>query len=174
MAHIAPGKSGCSVACLVRFCTYSTLARNPGRVRVRRVGAPYAPHFAWFLHGFCMNIETCHFDMLVFCTVLHGFCMWNSLFFFHTWNSLCFCMTCGTACTFFCMTRTACTVLHGFCMTCGSTPCPPCFFPVRLPWSDTHARPSLRRTTCRSGGGAVPSGHLTNVPSRHGAERAPN
>ena len=35
------------------------------------------------LHGFCMNIETCHFDMLVFCTVLHGFCMWNSLFFSH-------------------------------------------------------------------------------------------
>ena len=86
------------------------IARNPGRVDVRRAGAPYAPHFAWFLHGFCMNIETCHFDMLVFCTVLHGFCMWNSLFFFHTWNSLrvflhdtnsFFCMTRGTACTFF-------------------------------------------------------------------------
>ena len=54
---------------------------------VRRVGAPYAPHFAWFLHGFCMNIETCHFDMLVFarfCTVFAC----GTACFFHTWNIL--------------------------------------------------------------------------------------
>ena len=64
-----------------------------------------------------MNIETCHFDMLVFCTVLHGFCMWNSLFFshveqlfLHDTNSLFFArflhveqlvfFTRGTACVF--------------------------------------------------------------------------
>ena len=101
-----PGESGCSVACLVRYSTYSTYSKEPG---VRRVGAPYAPHFAWFLHGFCMNIETCHFDMLVFarfCTVFAC----GTACFFHTWNSLhvflhdtnsFFCMTRGTACTFF-------------------------------------------------------------------------
>ena len=57
-------------------------------MRVRRVGAPYAPHFAWFLHGFCMTCGTACF--------LHGFAwllhdMWNSLFFLHDmWNSLFF------------------------------------------------------------------------------------
>ena len=81
-------------------------------------GTPYAPHFAWFLHGFCMwNSLFLRVEQLArfFRTVLHGFCM-----------------TCGTACTFF---RT---VLHGFCtffshdMCMWLNPVPlPLFFPVR-------------------------------------------
>ena len=39
---------------------------------VRRVGAPYAPHFAWFLHV----------EQLVFCN------MWNSLFFAWFWHDM--------------------------------------------------------------------------------------
>ena len=53
---------------------------------VQRVGTPYAPHFAWFLHGFCM------WNSLFFAWFLHD--MWNSLFFawflHDMWNSLFF------------------------------------------------------------------------------------
>ena len=38
--------------CKTHIAHIAHIARNPGRVDVRRVGAPYAPHFAWFLHGF--------------------------------------------------------------------------------------------------------------------------
>ena len=59
---------------------------------VQRV-APHAPHFAWFLHGFCM------WNSLFFARhdtwnslFFAWFCMWNSLFFARhdTWNSLFF------------------------------------------------------------------------------------
>ena len=94
-------------------------------------------HDMWNCTFFCMTRTAC--------TVLHGFCMWNSLFFF----------TRGTACTFFCMTRgTACTVLHGFaCHVHVVQPqSAPCFFLVRLPYVGSSWRTSQ--------GGAVPSGHL--------------
>ena len=151
-------------------------------MRVRRVGAPYAPHFAWFLHGFCMNIETCHFDMLVFCTVLHGFCMWNSLFFSHVeqlvflhdmWNSLHVFL--HDTNSFFRMTRTACTVLHGFCMHVAQPRAPPpVFFLSGCRRSDILENLAVGRrggaerapvtkcaeqAQCRAG--TVPSGHLT-------------
>ena len=78
-----PG-SQCSVACLVKYNTLTHIARNLGKwmfvglaLRTRRI-----------LHGFCMNIETCHFNMLVFCTVLHGFCTWNKQLFCMTQTAL--------------------------------------------------------------------------------------
>ena len=112
-----------SIQAFIPYSTYAHIPRNSGRVDVRRVGAPYAPHFAWFLDGFCMNIETCHFDMFVFCTVLHGFCMWNSLFFSHVEH-----IFLHHTNSFFCITRTAC-FLHGFCMTCVAQPrASPLFF----------------------------------------------
>ena len=131
------------------------IARTRGRVDVQRVGTPYAPHFAWFLHGFCMwNSLRVFLHDTNSCTVFTVFaCGTACTFFLHDTNSLhgfarflhdtnslhgfarflhveqlarfCTVFACGTAC----MTRTACTVLHGFRMTCGSTPCPsPVFF----------------------------------------------
>ena len=152
------------------------MARNPGRVRVRRVGAPYAPRFAWFLHGFLQHVE-----QLVFCMVfatcgtacfLHGFCMtcgtacflhdmWNSLFFCNMWNSLFFLHDTWNSLHVF---------SHGFaCHVHVVQPqsAPPVFFLSGCRRSDILENLAV-------GGGAVPSGHLTNVPSRHGAERAPN
>ena len=111
--------------------------------------------------------------MLVFCTVLHGFARFlhvEQLFFHDTnslhdmWNSLHVLLHTNS---FFCMTRTACTVLDGFARFCTVlhgfarflhgmwlNPVPlPLFFPVR-PYVGSSWR------TWRSGGGAVPSGHL--------------
>ena len=53
--------------CETHIAHIARIARTRGTVRVRRVGAPYAPHFAWFLHGFC-NM----WNSLLFCTVLHA------------------------------------------------------------------------------------------------------
>ena len=137
------------------------IARNPGRVRVRRVGTPYAPHFAWILHGFCMNIETCHFDMLVFARFCTVFACGTACFFSHEqlflhdmWNSLHVFLRDTNS--FFCMTRTACTVLHGFLHDMWLNPVPlPLFFSCQA------ARVRCRSwRTWRSGGGAVPSGHV--------------
>ena len=93
LCHI--GESGCSVACLLRYSTYSTYSKELGG-RVRRVGsvrAAFCMVFAWFLQHveqlvFCLVLQ--HVEQLVVCMVLHD-----------TWNSLFFCMTRGTAC-FFC------------------------------------------------------------------------
>ena len=84
-----PGESGCSVACLVRYSTYSTYSKDAGDCEGsagwRSVRAAFCMVFAWFLQ---------HVEQLVFCTVLHGFCM--------TCGTACFLhdMTCGTACFF--------------------------------------------------------------------------
>ena len=57
--------------CKTHIAHIAHIARNPGRVDVQRVGTPYAPHFAWFLHGFCMTCGTaCFLQQLVFCMVL--------------------------------------------------------------------------------------------------------
>ena len=72
--------------CKAHIAHIAHIARNPGRVDVRRVGAP-SPHFAWFVHGFCMWNSlffatcgtACFFawfwhDMILHGMILHGFC----------------------------------------------------------------------------------------------------
>ena len=51
----------CGLPCWSHEAQETHIARTRRTVRVRRVGTPYAPHFAWLLHGFCMTCETACF-----------------------------------------------------------------------------------------------------------------
>ena len=81
IAHIARTRGEwmfSGLPCETHIAHIARIARTRGTVRVRRVGAPYAPHLAWFFAWFLQHVEQLAF--------LHGFArflhdMWNSLFF---------------------------------------------------------------------------------------------